>query len=206
MSFVLLPRTYHLVYFPLVVFLGFILFGVAVFRMGDYYEQMGRVVGPRPGLAAAIPSMVVLGLVIVVFAAGVPVAFNALAGKVGGGMPGKAIGMVGQLLGFGAQAFLIYSLVSLRRGSAGPLRAVRDGIATGRRRFWPTMWVVVTVFLVHWPINALLAHPDKVVLKFSPELVFYLMMAGVVLELITNYFIFSATTALAISRREGGLG
>jgi hypothetical protein len=149
--------------------------------------------------------MIVLGFIVVVFATVPPVALGALADAVGGGMPGKALGLVGYLIGFTAQVFLIYSLVSLRRGSAGPVLAVRDGIKTGRRRFWPTMCVVVTVFLVHWPLNALLSQPDKVVLKFSPELVYYLMMAGVVLELFTNYLIFAATTALALARREDGL-
>jgi len=48
----------------------------------------------------------------------------------------------------------------------------------------------------------LLAQPDRVVLKFKPELVLYLLAGGVAVELITSYLLFAATTALVLSRRE----
>ena len=80
--------------------------------------------------------------------------------------------------------------------------ALRAGAREGIARFFPTLLVVLTVTLAHRPIEYMLSQPNNVVLKFKPELVFYLLAAGIVLEVLTSFLLFASTTGLALSRRE----
>lgn len=202
MHFILLPRTYNLVYLPLVVVVGFVLFGRAVFAMGDYYARGGRVVGDRPAFLGCVPALVVVGLVYVFFASMPNLATNWLAGRINNAWAGRVLGFAGLVAGLVCQVLLVYSLLILRREGCGPLRAIRRSVQVGKSRFWPTLLIVFSVYLVHRPVDGLLSYPDKVVLKFRPELVFFLLLGGIVLELVTTFVLFASTTALAISKRE----
>jgi hypothetical protein len=202
MHFILLPRTYNLVYLPLVIVAGFVLFGRAVFAMGDYYERGGRVVGDRPSFRKCVPALILIGLVYVFFASMPNLATNWLAGRIENVWAGRALGFVGLVAGLVCQVLLVYSLLILRREGCGPLRAIRRSVQVGISKFWPTLLIVFSVYLVHRPFDGLLSYPDKVVLKFRPELVFFLLLGGIVLELVTTFMLFASTTALAISKRE----
>ena len=133
-------------------------------------------------------------------------AATSLAAKVDNVWVGRLLGFTGLLVGLVAQVLLVYSMLVVRREGGGPVRAIRRSISIGLSRFWSTLFVVFTVYLAHWPIDALLAHPDKVVLKFRPELVFFLLLGGIVLELVTSFLLLASTTALALSRRDGEFG
>jgi len=76
MHFVLLPGIYHSIYLPLVVIVGFVLFGRAVFGMGDYYQSQGRSIGTRPPMSRSVPSMILIGLLYVLLATGPIVLFE----------------------------------------------------------------------------------------------------------------------------------
>ena len=206
MHFILLPRTYNLIYLPFVILAGFVLFGRAVFAMADYYGRMGRAVEERPPFVQAIPAMMVIGLVYVIIAGAPNLAATWLSAKINNVWAGRLLGFSGLLVGLTAQVLLVYSLLVVRREGCGPFRAIRKSVSIGLRRFWPTLFVVFSIYLVHRPIDALIQYQDKVVLKFRPELVFFLLLAGVILELVTSFVLFASTTALSLSRRDEGIG
>jgi hypothetical protein len=206
MHFILLPRTYNLLYLPFVILAGFVLFGRAVFAMADYYERMGRAVETRPPFAPAVPVLIGIGVVYVIFAGAPNLAATWLAAGLNNVWAGRLLGFTGLLVSLVAQVLLVYSLLVVRREGCGPVRAIRRSVSIGLSRFWPTLFVVFTIYLVHRPIDALLMYPDKVVLKFRPELVFFLLLGGVILELVTSFVLFASTTALALSRRDEGIG
>jgi hypothetical protein len=206
MHFILLPRTYNLFYLPFVILAGFVLFGRAVFAMADYYGRTGRAVEARPPFARAVPAMIVVGLVYVILAGAPNLAATWLAARMDNAWAVRLLGFSGLLAGLTAQVLLVYSLLAIRREGCGPLRAIRRSVSVGLSRFLPTLFVVFSIYLVHRPIDALLQYPDKVVLKFRPELVFFLLLAGIILELVTSFVLFATTTALSLSRRDEGIG
>lgn len=109
-------------------------------------------------------------------------------------------GLAAQIL---VQAFLIYSLYFLVTLTSSPLEAVSQSIRLGRRRLVLTAMLVLTVVFIHFPVDFLLQRADKVVLKFDPELVTALLTAGIVVEIITNYFLFASTTYVAAGFKKG---
>jgi hypothetical protein len=200
--YLLLPEMYHRVYLPLVATVGFALFGWAVFMMGDRFAREGARVPTAPPLARSLPAMVVVGVVYVAAATAVPALFTWLGGLVSSDPIARLVNLAGALGSVAVQALMVYALLFIRTAGSGPVDALRRSAACARPRFAVTALLLLTVVLAHLPIDSLLAQPDKVVLKFKPELVLYLLAAGVVVELITSYILFAATTSLVLSRRE----
>jgi len=198
MHFILLPSMYGAAYLPLVAIIGFPLYGRAVFSMGTALTPKRKTHRP---FARHIPSLIVIGILYVAVAAGVPAGFVWIGAIVGGPAQG-ALAMAGLLASACAQALLVYAPVCVWRSGLGPIAALGAAVREGRRRFLPTVLLVLTVVLAHRPIEYMLSQPDRLVLKFRPELVFYLLAAGIVLEVVTSFILFAATAGLAISSRE----
>jgi len=202
MHLILLPDMYYVLYLPLTALVGFVLFGSAVFHMADAFQREGATMDARSPFARAIPAMLIIGLVYV-FAASAP---NMTASWLGTLVENPRltglITLAGILASLGLQSLLIYAPMFVRTESRGARGALRRSIKYARTRFTQTAMVLLTVVLIHQPIDYLLRQPDKVVLKFRPELVIYLLIAGIVIELATTYLLFSATTGMALSRRE----
>jgi len=209
MHFILLPRTYNLVYLPLTIIVGFCLFGWAVSMMLDYYEHIGVAV-PEGGrrkstVLRSMFSLVVVGFVYVAVISVLQLLFGSAASRVGNIWASRLASLVGVAAVVCAQAFLVYAPFHVVAHAENPIAAIAKSVRFGRRRFGLTVLVLATVVLIHWPIDALLRYPDKVVLKFHPELVFFLLAAGIVVELFTSYFLFASTTSLATGGRKEGL-
>jgi len=209
MHFILLPHTYHLLYLPLVVIVGFCLFGWAVSMMLDYYEHIGVAVpdgGRRRSPAfRSMLSLVVVGVVYVTVISVLQLLFGAIASKIGNIWASRLASLVGVAAIVCAQALLVYAPFHVVAHAENAVAAIVHSIRSGRRRFGVTVLILATVVIIHWPIDALLRHPDKVVLKFRPELVFFLLAAGIVVEMFTSYFLFASTTSLATGGRKEGV-
>lgn len=206
MHFVLLPGLYHSLYLPLTVIVGFVLFGLAVSRMVDFYQRQGSRAAKRPSIARSAPSMMVIGLVYVLLAT-VPVLLSEYVGsRMGGGPPRKALSVAGVVISLSLQVLLVYSLLFLSTGARGAFAAIGRSLAFARSRFVLTFLLVLTVYVVHRPVDYVLSRPDKVVLRFDPEMVFFLLLGGVVLELVTSYLLFSSTVSVVLARKKEGLG
>lgn len=206
MHMVLLPRLYNQLYLPLAVFVGFALFGWAVWLMMDHYERAGEDV-PQRGQRRyrdLIPATMVVGFVFVTVVTAIQLAFSYVGAVVPIGLVGRAAWLIGMALVLLFQALTIYSLYFLVTLTGNPIAAISQSIRFGRSHLTLTVSLVVTVFLIHLPINYLTQRADRVVLKFNPELVFVLLAAGIVLEIATSYFLFASTTSLASGvKREG---
>lgn len=206
MHFILLPDMFHTVYLVLFVVPGFILFGMGVAAMAEYVAGRDRVsLSPRPSLAASVPAMIAAGVAYTVCAAGIPVVFAVLADRVEHPMLARLFAPLGLALSMAAQALLVYALVYIRTRTRNPFAAIRHSVALGRSRFFVTALLIATVMIVHAPLNYVIAHADGLAIKFRPELVLYVLIVGVVVELVTNLMLFAATTSVALSRREVGI-
>jgi len=206
MHFVLLPGIYHSIYLPLVVVVGFVLFGRAVFGMGDYYQRQGSSIGTRPPMLRSIPSMILIGLLYVLLATAPIVLFEYASTRTAAAPVRRALPVVGVLLSLSFQSLLVYSLLFLRAGAGGPAAAVKKSVGFARSRFPLTFMLVLTVYVIHRPIDYVVSRPDKVVLRFDPEMVFFLLLGGILLELVTSYLLFSSTTSIALARKKEGFG
>lgn len=202
----MLPRMYHSVYLPLVVLVGFVLFGWAVSLMVDYYENIGVGIPGRKrrSMFSLVPSMIVLGLIFVVAITAVQLVFSILGGKVGGVWPSRLAWIAGLAGVIGIQTFLVYSLYFLVTQTSNPFEAIGKSVNFSRQQPVLTAMVVFTVFLIHLPVDFLVQRSDAVVLKFDPQLVFVLLAAGIVLEILTNFFLFASTTSVVTGGRKTG--
>jgi hypothetical protein len=200
MHFVLLPQTYRILYLLLVISIGFSLFGAAVFNMIDVLTRSQPLPTARPRLVQLVPSMIVIGFAHALVAELTLLGTSYLAEPLG-----KRVGVYPLLLvrlGLVTfiQALLVYSLAMLRRVGPHPIAAIAASARFALKHFYLTALIVLTVLLVHLPIDFLLGQPDKIVLKFRPELVFALLLVGILVEIATSFFMYSTTTMLATKK------
>jgi hypothetical protein len=196
MFLVLLPQLYHLLYLPVVIIAGFVLFGWAVSEMCRYFEKRRGNSSVVTSAAGLIPSMILVGLVFVVAVQAVGFGFSYLGEAVERAFVRKAVVLLGVSAVVAVQSMLIYALIFVIRGRGWSLDALKSSVAFARHNFALTAGIVLTVTALHYPLEYLLARTDKIVLKFTPELVPVLMAVGILIEMFSNYFIFSATTSL----------
>jgi hypothetical protein len=76
--------------------------------------------------------------------------------------------------------------------------------AFARRQFGATALLIVTVLLVHLPVDFLLSRADRIAARFQPETVLHVLLGSVALEMFTAYLLFAGVTELALPR-EGGV-
>jgi hypothetical protein len=202
MHFVVLPRLFAPVYLPLVATRGFALWTFAVWSMVDHHE-VGRRVPARP-FRSVLPSILGVGVLFVVVSATLGRVGGALAALAPPGPASRIALMVAILLVASAQAFLVYAPVVLRLRKVGAFGALRASARYTWRHFGATALVLATVLAAHTPLDALIGTSHRVALAFRPELVYYLMLGSIALEVITAYVLFASVVGLALPE-EGGL-
>jgi hypothetical protein len=200
MHLVLLPRLYYMLYLPLTAVVGFVLFGWAVSLVVEQYERNDvEIAGRRRcSTAALIPSMIVAGLIFVAVITAVQLGVSYFSEAVANVWGRRLLSMGSLVALILVQVFLVYSLYFLVTRTSNPFLAVLESVRLGRRKLALTAALVLTVFLIHLPVDFLTQRSDKVVLKFDPGLVVILLAAGIVVEIITNYFLFASTTSVAV--------
>ncbi|MGD8413372.1 MAG: hypothetical protein PVF33_04030 [Candidatus Latescibacterota bacterium] len=206
MHLVLLPRMYHLVYIPLAVFVGFVLFGWSIALMIDHLERSGIKVSrvKQPHILALAPSMMAVGFVFVAVLAGIEYFMSFVSGAVGNPKLGQMVSLVHLAVVVVFQALTIYSLYYIVTRTRNPVTAILSSIRFGRSNLIMSGMLIVTVLAIHYPVDYLTRQSDRVVLKFNPELVFLLLALGIVLEVVSNFFLFASTTSVAAGvKREG---
>jgi hypothetical protein len=205
---VLLPRMYNLVYLPVAALVGFALFGWAVSLMVDYYERSGVEVERlhRRPLVSLIPALAVLGVVFVLSITVVQLVTSRVSAVAPHPMAARLVSLGGWAVVILIQALIIYSVFFLVTSTANPLRAVARSVRFSRRRLPLTAMLVLTVFLIHLPVDYLVQRVDRVVMKFDPLLIVGLLTAGIVLEIGTNFYLFAGTTSIVTGGRKVQLG
>ncbi len=199
--YVLLPTMYQLVYLPLIATLGFILFGVAVGRMRDHIARIDEIsFRPRASVGATILPLVVIGIIYVALVMAAPTASAYLAQQTENPMAQRGLRMGAMVITVLLQVFLIHGIARVVAGTTNPFSALAEGMAVGRSNFLLTALVVTTVLVLHLPVNYLLEQSDSVAVRFRPELVLVLLLAGVAVELLTNLFLFASSASIAFKR------
>jgi hypothetical protein len=203
---VMLPRLYQELYLPVAIVVGFALFTWGVSLMVDHYVRSGETV-PRSGhrrFRELIPSAMVVGFVFVAVVTVIQLVSSQVSTGLANPWAGRVVSLVGWVLVILFQALTIYSLYFLVIRTRNPISAIAQSVRFGRSKLPLTSSLVLTVFVLHLPVNYLTQRSDRVVLKFNPELVFVLLAVGIVIEIFTNYFLFASTTSLAAGvKREG---
>ena len=206
MHLVMLPRLYQQLYLPAAAVVGFALFGWAVSMMVDHYQRAGEAVPSRENrqYRTLIPSAMVVGIIFVAVITAIQLVLSMLAGAVANAWVGRLGWIGGVVLVVIFQALTVYSLYFLVTRTGNPITAISESVRFGRSHLGMTSALVVTVFLIHLPVDYLTQRADRVVLKFNPELVFVLLAVGIVFEIATSYFLFASTTSAAAGvKREG---
>jgi hypothetical protein len=197
-----LPAVYQRVYLPLVALVGFTLWTLGVWRLVDRHRAGAD--RPRRPFIPSLPHVVVIGLLFVGASVAVSMASSSIVGPKTPAIVARLILLVSVALTAAAQTLLVYAPVALRLHGAGAWNALKAGARHARRNFLATGLLVVTVLIIHLPLDFLLARADRVAARFHPETILYLMMGSVGLEMITAYILFASVTELALSR-DGGL-
>jgi hypothetical protein len=197
-----LPSVYQRVYLPLAATIGFSLWTLAVWKLVDHHEVGAD--RPRRKFRPVLGRVIILGVLFV----GASVAVGELSSRLTGPRTPELIAravLIGSIvLTATAQAFLIYAPVALRLRGGSVWSAIGVGASYARRHFLATALLLLTVLLVHLPVDFLLSRADRIAARFHPEAVLHLMIGSVVLEIFTAYLLFAGITALALPR-EGGL-
>lgn len=202
MHLVGLPSVYQRVYLPLVATVGFALWNLAVWKLVERHPLGAD--RTRYDHRPALRDVIVIGVLFV----GVSVITGEIASRL---VSPRTPDMVQRIILFGSvivtaitQAFLVYAPVALRIRGGNAWRAIRAGASYARRRFVDTVLVILTVLLIHLPVDFLLSRADRLAARFEPETVLYTMLGSVVLEMFTAYLLFASITELALPR-EGGI-
>lgn len=202
MHLVGLPSVYQRVYLPLVATVGFALWSLAVWKMVDHHAVGSD--RPRRDFRPSLPHVVVIGLLFV----GASVVTGEIASRL---VNSRTPDTLQRMILFASvaatavmQTFLIYAPLVLRMRGGNAWRAIRAGAAYARRQFPATVLMIVTVLLIHLPVDFLLSRADRIAARFQPETVLQVMFGSIVLETFTAYLLFAGITELALPR-EGGV-
>jgi hypothetical protein len=65
-----------------------------------------------------------------------------------------------------------------------------------------SFFLIFIPYLLIWPISYLSANADSIVSKFSPELVFYILLAGIVVDMIVNFVVTGAIVKILIDEKS----
>lgn len=199
---VMLPYLYELATLPVVV-VGFVLFGWGVFMIADYFNG---------GLRAAksyidkivwnLPAFLFIGIIYSSLAISVPFVIALGAQNIESPFWRMALERISWFIGFGARAVLVYALLFVRLYQDDLVRALKESIGFSVKRLFLTVLILLTILIIHAPLNYLTAHSHAVALTFTPERILYLLELGIVAEIFTGYFMFSATTYLAVGGKR----
>lgn len=200
--FVRLPEIFQRVYLPLAATAGFALWSRGVWIMVDHHV-IGRS-RPRPSFRSALPHVIGVGIAFVGTSVAIGYGLGAIAERVPPGIPRRIAVLAAVGLTACVQALLVYAPIVLRLRGGGALAAVRHSVGYSIRNFAPTLMVVTTVLAIHAPIDGLLSRADRIASRFQPELVLYALLASALVEVLTAYLLFAATTAIALPE-EGGM-
>lgn len=200
--FVLLPSTYRLLYLPLVATVGFVAWSFGVWSMVAHHEVGMRT--PARSFRTAIPKLLVIGVLFVGITVGLGRGLALVTAAAPAGMATRVVTMAGIAVIAAAQALLVYAPIVLRLRGGGPLRAIRSSARYAWRHFGATALLVATVLLAHVPLDALIGKSGDIVARFHPEVVFQLLVASALLEVVTALVLFAGTVSLALPE-EGGL-
>jgi len=197
-----LPSLYQRIYLPLVASAGFALWTLAVWKLVDNHVS-GTRRAPRP-FRPHLLHAVVIGVLFVGASFAVGQGLSSLVGPKTPAMVARAVFLLTVALTATVQTFLVYAPVALRLRGGTAWDALRAGARYARRNFLATALLIVTVLIVHLPLDFLLARADRVAARFSPETILELMAGSVALEMATAFILFVGVTELALGR-EGSM-
>jgi hypothetical protein len=197
-----LPSVYQRIYLPLVAIVGFSLWSLAVWKLVDRHP-LGSERGRRD-FRPSLPHIVVIGVLFV----GASVATGEASARIIGArtpeLVERAVWIVSMGLTTVLQALLVYAPLVLRIRGGNFFNAIVRGASYARRHYAATAFMIVTVLLIHLPVDFLLSRADRIAARFHPETVLQVMIGSIVLEMFTAYILFAGITELAFPR-EGGI-
>jgi hypothetical protein len=202
MHLVGLPSVYQRLYLPLVATVGFALWSTAVWRLAENHPIGAD--RTRYDRRPSFRDVVVIGVLFV----GVSVITGEMSSRL---VSPRTPDLIQRIILFASvivtavmQAFLVYAPLALRIRGGNAWQAIRASASYARRHLADTVMVIVTVLLIHLPVDFLLSRADRLAARFEPETVLYTMLGSVVLEMFTAYLLFAGTTELGLPR-EGGI-
>lgn len=195
---VMLPYLYQLMTMPVIVG-GFVLFGWGVFMISDCIDD--TLLSQRKYIEKVVwnmPAFLFVGILYTALAISVPFVISLGAEKIGNPAGQALLARFAWLLGLAARMTLVYALLFIKLYRDDLVGAIRAGISFAIRRLLLTVMILLSISIVHAPLGYLTGHSHAAAMTFSPERILWYVIIGIVVEVFTNYFMFAATTYLAI--------
>lgn len=196
--FLRLPYLYHVMVLPIAVF-GFVLYGWGVFMIADYFD--GTLLSARQYLDKIVwnvPSFLAIGILFTVLGMNAPYMLSLLARHIDDSSLRFAVVLIAWAFGIGVKAVLVYSTLFVKIYRDELPTAIRMSARFSAKRPALTVMILLTVWILHAPLEYLTEHPGSVAKQFGPERIAVLMFVGLLLEIFTSFYLFASTTCLAI--------
>ena len=174
----------------------------AVFLMADTLEGRRRRFIAYAGVVAVLtPAIVIIALCFAAGTIGIPMALNWAVEEFEERPKIQFLLLSGALgAGFLATVFLGYTPYFLRSVKGGALAAVRASVGYAREHLTLTSLVVVTVFVPEKILEYLASDSGSLVGNLHENWVPGFLFLGVLLEVVTSFFLFGALTSKALDR------
>lgn len=201
--YLLLPDTFKVLSLPVLVVFSFVLYGWGVFMMIDYYQgQQQPFLYYKAEVLWNAFCFMQIGLLFAAFVVAAPLLISRAGNLMGDPLAKMLIKRSSKLVGFLFEVALAYALFFSKFYREKPLSAVAKSVSFARKRFLLTAMIIITLFIIHKPADYLLDNSSALIFKLSPDWVPAVMVADIAVGIFTNYFLFAATTYLAMHRRR----
>jgi hypothetical protein len=196
--FIRLPYGFRIMALPVSIF-GFVLYGWGVFMIADYCA--GSLLSARQYLDKIIwnvPSFLTIGIVFTLLGVTVPSVLSLLAGNLEHSATRFTARLFAWLGGLGVKAAFVYAVLFVRIYRDELATAIKMSARFAVRRLALTLMILFTVWALHAPLAYLMAHAGGAAWRSDPDRIAVMLLADVILEACTGFYLFAATTCLAI--------
>ncbi len=128
----------------------------------------------------------------------------ALAGFVSGSpRRGAALDILMRLITVAVYAVFVYAVPAVAIEKKSLWGGIRLSVGYFVRYPIFTFFLTLLPYLLSIPVSYITANSDVVVSKFSPELIFYVLLVGIVIDMIMNFLLTGAVVKFLVEEREG---
>jgi hypothetical protein len=200
---VMLVDMYRAIDITVLLLFGFAMYGWAVLAMTDTLQgRPVRATGYGLHIVASLPSLLVIGVLFVLITFGIPVLLEHVTEPLRRPKLVQLLTFTAVALWVAAMSFLIYAFFFLGQAPFRPFEIIRRSIRFAAKRFAMTATTLLTVLALHALTNQLLSGLLTPHVGASDP---FLQAIGLKLlsDTIVGYYLFAATTSLAVGAGKG---
>ncbi len=196
----MLPDIYHAIDIFVMITIGFVICGWAVFMMVDALEErFFRPLKYLGDVAVFIPSILIIGFV---FAAGslvAPYLIEQLAALFFRRPKIQFLILMSAIfVNFGFHVLFVYALIFLKAYGGTAFGAMGRSIAFARDHLSLTATIVITVLVIRWPFAHLAEDTGTLLVTGRAEWVVIYLVLAILIDVIATFYLFASTTVIVV--------